>query len=889
MNAEQKRVQENSESQVWSQWGPYLSERQWGTVREDYSPDGNAWDYFPHDHARSRVYRWGEDGLGGFCDAAGEICFALAFWNGQDSILKERLFGLTNAQGNHGEDVKEYYFYVDNTPSHSYMRWVYKYPQQAYPYTELVNVNAARTRQEGEYELIDTGIFNDDRYFDITAEYAKATPDDICIRIHIVNRGKETAEIDVLPTLWFRNTWSWTASKPTQKLTATNGGIKLYHPNYGDYWLYCDRISGKSPSLLFTENETNFKRLFGGENPTAYVKDAFHTYLIQGQPEAVNPDQMGTKSAAHYHLTLTGGEQVTLQLRFTHQLLETAFGSEFTATFSQRQQEADQFYTNLFSGLTEDDRTIQRQAFAALLWSKQFYNYDVHTWLQGDSGEPSPPAERLTGRNKEWQTFYSKAVISMPDKWEYPWFAAWDWSFHCVVFALIDPGFAKQQLLLLCSDQFISLQGQIPAYEWCFSDVNPPVQAWAAWKVYQYEKQKTGQGDRNFLEQMFQMLQANYYWWLNREDKDQKNLFQGGFLGLDNITIFNRSAALPTGGYLQQSDGTAWMGMFSLNMMIIALELGHSDPVYRQTALSFLRHFLNIAQAMDRVGGDHHLSLWDETAGFFFSALTLPDGQEISLKIYSLVGLAPLLAVCTLEPEVLEQFPDFQAGMEKLIQRRPDLIQHIASLKLKGKSERRLAAIATPEELKRILKHLLDESEFLSPYGIRSVSQYHRQHPYHLNNQGHDYVIDYEPAESTTGEFGGNSNWRGPIWFPMNYLLIESMQRYYRYLGDDFRVECPTGSGNLMTLKEVAEELSQRLINLFRKGAEGRPIYGDIPQFQHDPHWRDLLRFHEYFQGDNGIGLGASQQAGWTALVAKLIQEVNDKAFYDQLGQMLLF
>ncbi|MBW4442026.1 MAG: glucosidase [Plectolyngbya sp. WJT66-NPBG17] len=883
MNAEQKRIQENAESQVWSQWGPYLSERQWGTVREDYSPYGNAWDYFPHDHARSRAYRWGEDGLGGFCDLNGEICFALAFWNGHDPLLKERLFGLTNAQGNHGEDVKEYYFYVDNTPSHAYMRWVYKYPQQAYPYAELVNVNAARTRHEWEYELMDTGIFDDDRYFDITAEYAKASPNDICIQIHIVNRGKETAAIDVLPTLWFRNTWSWTGIKPAQQLAADNGAIKLQHPDHGIYWLYCDRLRGEIPSLLFTENETNFERLFGGNNPSPYVKDAFHTYMIEGQTEVVNPRYIGTKAAAHYHLTLTAGDRITLQLRFTQQPLAGPFAAEFAATFNQRQQESDQFYTELCPELSEDDRLIQRQALAALLWSKQFYYYDVHTWLQGDSAQPAPPASRLTGRNAEWETFCAKAVISMPDKWEYPWFAAWDWSFQCVVFALIDPAFAKQQLLLSCSNRFISLQGQLPAYEWSFSDVNPPVQAWAAWKVYQDEKQRTGKGDRDFLEQMFQTLQASYYWWLNREDKDNKNLFQGGFLGLDNITIFNRSAPLPTGGYLEQSDGTAWMGMFSLNMMVIALELGNYDRLHSQLALCFFRHFLHIAQAMNRVGSDGQLSLWDETERFFFGALTLPDKQEIPLKIYSLVGLAPLMAVCTLKAELLEQFSDFETEMNELLQCHPDLMKHVASVTAKNKAQRYLFAIATPEQLKQILKRLLDESEFLSPYGIRSVSRYHLQHPYHLNYQGHDYAIDYEPAESNTGDFGGNSNWRGPIWFPMNYLLIESMQRYYRYLGDDFRVECPTGSGNLMTLKEVAEELSQRLINLFHRGTEGRPMYGGVTKFQHDPYWHDLLLFHEYFHGDNGAGLGASQQTGWTALVAKLIQansEMSDKAFY---------
>jgi hypothetical protein len=892
LGAEQQRLQENGAAHApWHRWGPYLSERQWGTVREDYSPYGNAWNYFPHDQARSRVYRWGEDGLGGICDRNGDICFALAFWNGKDPILKERLFGLTNSEGNHGEDVKEYYFYIDNTPSHAYMRWLYKYPQQAYPYDELVSVNHQRSNQDPEYELLDTGIFDDNYYFDITAEYAKASPEDICIRIHITNRGLKAAPITVLPTLWFRNTWAWAGKPPTGAITKeSDHAVKVHHPTYCDRWLYFDQVQGTQPPLLFTNNETNFERIFGSPNPTPYVKDAFHQYVIQQQQDAVNPAQTGTKAAACYQTMVEAGETIMVQLRFSEEPIFAPFDHTFDQTFRQRQQEADEFYATLFPNLSDDERLIQRQAIAALLWSKQFYDYDVHTWLYGDQGQPAPPAQRLTGRNSHWKMLFAKDVISMPDTWEYPWFAAWDWAFHCVVMALVDPHFAKQQLLLLVSENYLSLTGQLPAYEWAFSDVNPPVQAWAAWKVYQHEKQKTGKGDRAFLESMFQRLVGNYYWWLNREDHDDKGLFQGGFLGLDNIAIFNRSAPLPTGGYLEQSDGTAWMGMFSLNMLMIVLELNREDVVYEHVAVRFLRQFLNIAGAMNRVGSDRNLALWDEADGFYFSALALPDGQEELLKVYSLVGLAPLLAVMTLQPEALQELPVLKNGMRWFVDNRPELMKNIASTIVRGDEKRHLLAIATPEQLTQILKHLLNEAEFLSPYGIRSISRYHLHHPYTFNYQGIDYSIDYEPAESRTGTFGGNSNWRGPIWFPLNYLLIESLQRYYRYLGDSFQVECPTGSGQWMNLKQVAAELSHRLVNLFRKQANGhRPTYGNFTKFQTDPHWCDLLQFHEYFHGDTGAGLGASQQTGWTALVAKLIEELNDQEFYDSLEEIPVF
>ncbi|WP_338462394.1 glucosidase [Synechococcus elongatus IITB7] len=890
MNPEQQRIQQSVEpNSPWRQWGPYLSERQWGTVREDYSAGGDAWDYFPHDHARSRAYRWGEDGLGGFCDRQANICFALAFWNGNDPILKERLFGLTNSEGNHGEDVKEYYFYVDNTPTHSYMRWRYKYPQAAYPYEELVAVNGQRSKFDPEYELLDTGIF-DGGYFDIEAEYAKATPSDLGIRLQITNRGSQTAPIAVLPTLWLRNTWTWTGEVPAGRLTQVDGQtIQLSHRDYGDRWLYCDQLDGAELELLFTDNETNFARLFDSTNPSPYVKDAFHQYLIDGDREAVNPAQTGTKAAACYHLEVPAGQTVTLQLRFCDRPQAAAFDTDFADSFSQRQQEADDFYQTLFPKLSDGDRLIQRQALAALLWSKQVYLYEVQTWLQGDAGQPPPPSPRSKGRNTNWRMFSANDVILMPDTWEYPWFAAWDWAFHCVVMALIDPEFAKQQLRLLLSDNYVSPKGQIPAYEWAFGDVNPPVQAWAAWKIYQSEKVRTGEGDREFLQQIFQRLLPNYYWWLNREDRDDKSLFQGGFLGLDNITIFNRSAPLPTGGYLEQSDGTAWMGLFSLNMLAIALELNQQGTIYDHAISSFVRQFLNIAQAMNQMGDDN-LALWDETHGFYFSALRFPDDSEEQLQVYSLVGLAPMLAVLTLEPKFVHDLSDIQEVMDWAAKHHPELINSVVCTTTECSEQRHLLAIASPEQLRRLLQRLLNEDEFLSPYGIRSISKAHAQDPFVLHYRGNSFGVDYEPGESTSATFGGNSNWRGPIWFPMNYLLIESLQRYYHYLGDEFQVECPTGSGQLMTLKQVAQELSQRLVNVFRTQPDGsRPTYGDIERFQTDPHWRDLLLFHEYFHGDTGKGLGASQQTGWTALVAQLIQELNDETFYDSLGLMPSF
>lgn len=870
MNAEQQRLKENQDD-IWYRWGPYLSDRQWGTVREDYSEGGNAWEYLPHDQARSRAYRWGEDGLGGICDRQGELCFALALWNGKDPILKERLFGLTNSQGNHGEDVKEYYFYLDNTPTHSYQRWLYKYPQQAFPYDQLVAENARRSKEEPEFELLDTGIFEGDRYFDIEVEYAKAGPEDICIRIHATNRSGESASLEILPTLWFRNTWSWQGAQPRVGLAKVGNSIRATRKTDGTAWLFCDAPS----EFLFTQNETNLQRLYGGTNAVPHVKDAFHDYVIAQKTQAVNPDQTGTKAAARYALAIEAGQTATVQLRLTNQHSETPFDASFAQTFIQRQQEADEFYDAITPGLTEDRRRIQRQAFAGLLWSKQFYDYDVRNWLVGDSAEPTPPSAHTNGRNVDWWTLCAQEVISMPDTWEYPWFAAWDLTFHCVTFAVIDAEFAKQQLLLLTRDRYMHPSGQLPAYEWAFGDVNPPVQAWAAWRIYQIGQKYTGQGDKAFLERMFHRLLLYFTWWVNRKDPRGQNLFQGGFLGLDNIGVFDRSKPLPTGGYLEQADGTAWMGLFALNMLEIALELAREDATYSDMVVKFFEHFLYIANAINRVG-QNQVPLWDEEDGFYYDALHLADGESALMKVRSMVGLTPLFAIETLESEFLETIPGLKDQIEWFLQNRPELAGCIASIEVPGKGNRRLLSFTGPEALRRILKRLLDETEFLSPYGIRSVSRYHKDHPFVYDWQGTKYQVDYEPAESTTGLFGGNSNWRGPIWFPLNYLLIESLQKFYHYLGSDFKVECPIGSGTMLDLWEVSIYLEERLISIFLRQDGQRPVYGGTAKFQQDPHWRDHILFYEYFHGDNGAGIGASHQTGWTALVAKLIQQTND-------------
>jgi hypothetical protein len=875
--AEDIRLEESRQrKRHWKRWGPYLSERSWGTVREDYSADGDAWRYFPHDHARSRAYRWNEDGLAGISDRHQKICFALALWNERDSILKERLFGLSNEEGNHGEDVKEYYFYRDSTPTHSYMRFLYKYPQAAYPYETLLSENAKRTRHDPEFELIDTGIFVGNRYFDVEVEYAKGEPEDILIRLTVTNCGPDEARLHVLPTVWFRNIWTWHPGFERPLAQAAASAIALTERAYGHRWLH---VEG-TPDLLFTENETNEERLFTQPSASPYTKDAFHRFLIDGERHAINPAQRGTKAAIHIPLTIAAGASVAIRLRLNDQAPGSAaasLASDFDAVFAARQREADEFYARIIpSSLSADGANVMRQALAGLLWSKQNYHYIVRTWLNGDPGQPPPPPERLHGRNAQWTHLYNSDVISMPDTWEYPWYAAWDLSFHCVAMAIVDPDFAKEQLLLLLREWYMHPNGQLPAYEWAFGDVNPPVHAWAALRVFQMERKRRGTGDRAFLERVFQKLLLNFTWWVNRKDADGMNVFQGGFLGLDNIGIFDRSKPLPTGGYLEQSDGTSWMATYCLNMLAIAMELASENHVYEDVASKFWEHFLNIAHAMagGRLHGDTVPDLWDDDDGFFYDVLHGADGSRTPLRVRSLVGLIPLLAVQTLESDVLERLPAFHRRMSWFIRHRPDLTANVACMETRGESDRRLLAIVDRERLARVLEVMLDEREFLSPYGIRSISAIHRDRPYSLFANGVEYRVDYEPAESTTNLFGGNSNWRGPIWFPINFLLIEALQRFHYYYGDGFTVEFPTGSGTCLTLDKVAFELSRRLSSIFLQDANGcRPVYGGNAVFQSDPRWRHLMQFHEYFNGDTGAGLGASHQTGWTALVAKLLQQ----------------
>ncbi|MEH2321854.1 MGH1-like glycoside hydrolase domain-containing protein [Nostoc sp.] len=873
MTAEQERLaQDRDRTAYWKRWGPYLSERQWGTVREDYSPYGSAWDYFPHDQARSRAYRWGEDGIAGISDSRQRLCFAIALWNGNDPILKERLFGLTGSEGNHGEDVKEYYFYLDSTPTHSYMKCLYKYPQQTFPYTQLVEENRRRGKFALEFELLDTGIFAENRYFDVFVEYAKASPEDILIQVTIANRGSDTSTLHLLPTLWFRNLWD---SQPEMEqplikvVNDANGSIiEANHPTLGTRWLYCD-----GAELLFTNNETNYKRLFGVNNESPYVKDGINDYIVQGKQDAINPDRIGTKFAAHYPLSFAPGETKTIRLRLCdRQTLREPLGAEFDTIFQTRKQDADEFYQRLCPfPMSEDQRNIQRQAFAGLLWSKQYYNYVVYDWLKGDPGQPPPPPERKQGRNHEWMNLFSEDILSMPDKWEYPWFAAWDLAFHLIPLVVIDPDFAKLQLDRLTREWYMQPNGQLPAYEWAFSDVNPPVHAWAALRVYQLEQKFYGRADRQFLERVFHKLLLNFTWWVNRKDIEGKNVFQGGFLGLDNIGVFDRSKELPTGGYLNQADGTSWMGMYCLNMLAIALELAKEDDTYEDIASKFFEHFLYIADAIDGIG-DTEIALWDDEDGFYYDALSLPDGRQFPLKVRSMVGLIPLFAVTVLEPEILNQFPGFKRRMEWFIRNRTELKNNVACMETPGVGARRLLAIVYGSKLKRLLQRLFDSNEFLSLHGIRALSKIHLEQPYTLHEGEHDYCVRYEPAESTTGLFGGNSNWRGPIWFPVNYLLIESLLRFHDYFGDSFTVECPTGSGQEMTLQDVAIALSERLVAIFEQDESGRrPVYGGIEAFQSDPHWRDYILFHEYFHGDNGAGIGASHQTGWTGLVAAMI------------------
>jgi Mannosylglycerate hydrolase MGH1-like glycoside hydrolase domain len=866
MNPEERRLSESRHRVAhWKRWGPYLSERAWGTVREDYSENGNAWEYFPHEHARSRAYRWNEDGIAGICDRHQRICFALALYNGADPILKERLFGLTGNEGNHGEDVKECYYYLDSTPTHSFMRYLYKYPQRAFPYDRIVEENRRRTRSDPEFELLDTGIFDDGRYFDVFVEYAKADVEDILVRITAFNRGPEPATLHLLPTIWFRNTWSWFEGVEKPVLQGEKGRIALEEPRYGTRFLYYEG----DPQLLFTENETNCERLFGTRNESPHVKDGIHDAVL-GNAGAVSPVPEGTKAAAWYRAVIPPGGKMEVRLRLTNRpLADGSAFSDFADVFAQREAEADEFYAEVIPDrLSPDAKNVMRQAFAGLLWSKQYYHYVVRDWLRGDPVSPPPPAARLSGRNRDWVHLYNADILSMPDKWEYPWYAAWDLAFHCLPIALVDPDFAKEQLILLLREWYQHPNGQIPAYEWAFGDVNPPVHAWAALRVYKIEKKRRGIGDRNFLERVFQKLMLNFTWWVNRKDQEGRNVFQGGFLGLDNIGIFDRSAPLPTGGHIEQSDGTSWMAMYCLNMLAIALELARESPAYEDVASKFWEHFVYIAHALNTLG------LWSDEDGFYYDVLHFGDGRDMPIKLRSMVGLVPLFAVETLDADCLENLPAFRRRFDWFLEHRPDLVSACADMKREGEGGRRLLAVADENRLRRVLSVMLDESEFLSPFGIRGLSRFHARHPYRLVVDGKEHRVDYEPAESESGLFGGNSNWRGPVWFPVNFLLVESLQKFHRYLGPHFKVEFPTGSGVFATLEEVAAELSRRLSRIFLQDANGRrPAFGGVDRFQSDPHFRDLLLFHEYFNGDDGAGIGASHQTGWTGLVVKLLQQ----------------
>jgi hypothetical protein len=878
--AEAERLaQDSSRARNWKRWGPYLSERQWGTVREDYSPDGNVWDYFSHDQARSRAYRWGEDGLLGITDRQGRLCFGLALWNGRDPILKERLFGLTGPEGNHGEDVKEVYFYLDSTPTHSYFKGLYKYPQTEFPYEQLVRVNRERSKTEPEFELADTGVFDEHRYFDVFAEYAKADTDDILVRITVANRGPDAATLHVLPTLWFRNTWSWGRDGegywPRPSIRRSGPASMLAeHMGLGSYTLNADLSrTGAAPEQLFTDNETNLTRLFGSPNPQPYVKDAFHRAIVEGDRSAVNPAEEGTKAAFHYALTVPpGGEQVLhLRLRKAGTTSGASFGKAFDRTFQDRVAEADEFYAaHLPAGATPEEQRVLRQGYAGLLWSKQFYHYVAPHWLEGDPSQPAPPPDRKQGRNADWHHVYNRDIISMPDKWEYPWFAAWDLAFHMIPFARIDPHFAKEQLLLLLREWYMHPNGQIPAYEFAFGDVNPPVHAWACWRVYKMTGAK-GQRDRLFLERAFQKLLLNFTWWVNRKDPQGRNLFSGGFLGLDNIGVFDRSRPLPTGGHLEQADGTAWMAFYCNTMLSMALELASENPAYEDLASKFFEHFIAIADAINNLGGS---GLWCDDDGFYYDQLHVEDSQR-ALRVRSLVGLMPLIAAEVLDERSFDQLQGFRKRMNWFLENRKDVTGQIACMypRQAGDHVQRLLAIPTRARLERVLRYMLDESEFLSPHGIRSVSRVHHERPYELDVSGETYRVDYVPAEGNSGLFGGNSNWRGPVWFPINYLLVEALERYHHFYGNDVTVECPVGSGRMLNLKEVASELEARLARLFLPDASGRrPCHGDDPRFAADPHWKDLVLFHEYFHGDTGRGVGASHQTGWTALVLRCIE-----------------
>jgi hypothetical protein len=898
--AEHKRLEQtNANAENWRLWGPYLSDRQWGTVREDYSADGNAWQYFPHDHARSRAYRWGEDGIAGISDEQQRLCLGLALWNGHDPILKERFFGLTNGEGNHGEDVKEVYYYLDATPTHSYLKMLYKYPQRAFPYSWLAEENGRRGKDQAEFELLDTGIFDDDRYFDVFVEYAKGGVDDILMRITVHNRGPEASTLHVLPQLLFRNTWSWTpnSGKPLLE-TSEDDTIRAIHADLGEYQLKCQNVE----TLFFCDNDTNVRRLYG-QDGQGHFKDAFDEFLIHGNTSAVNPNRTGTKAAALYRLTIPAGQSQMVRLRLTRQA--TGFGkrngkarpkssappsvlweTDFDSSVELRRREADEFYSELQKDISNPEaRSVQRQAFAGMIWSKQFFYYDVPAWLKGDPGQIPPPPERKASRNHEWTHLNNADIISMPDKWEYPWYAAWDLAFHCIPLALIDAEFAKGQLVLLTREWYMHPNGQLPAYEWAFSDVNPPVHAWATWRVFQIDRKQRGdEGDLQFLERVFHKLMLNFTWWVNRKDAQGRNIFQGGFLGLDNIGVFDRSAPLPTGGFINQADGTSWMAMYCLNLMRIALELARHNKVYEDIATKFFEHFLHIAEAMNNIG-EQGLGLWSEEDEFYYDVLNLPDGRMTPLKVRSMVGLIPLFAVETLEESLLDEVPEFAARMNWFLEHRPELANLVSRWEEPGSGQRHLLSLLRGHRMKCLLRRMLDEKEFLSEFGVRALSRFHLEHPYEYWVDGNKLGVSYQPAESDSGLFGGNSNWRGPIWMPVNFLIIESLQKFHHYYGDDFKVECPTGSGRFITIEAIADELTTRLANLFLPGADGeRPVMKNHSKLADDPHFRNYVLFHEYFHGDTGRGVGASHQTGWTGLIAKLLQPRRAPESFDRVS-----
>jgi len=870
---EGERLEEaDARRQAWRKWGPYVSERQWGTVREDYSADGDAWNYLPHEHARSRAYRWGEDGIGGFCDAKQNLCVAVALWNGKDPILKERMFGLSNREGNHGEDVKELYYYLDAVPTYSYARMLYKYPQAEFPYDLLVQENARRDRKQPEFEIIDTGIFDADRYFDVDIEYAKAGADDILLQLTINNRGPDEAVIHVLPQVWFRNSWSWVADGPKPSLERAGDDVVVKHEKLGAYAIHFDRPD----EIKFCENETNVTKLYGSEETGHFYKDGFHDYLVGGHKHAVGSHK-GTKAAGIYRRTVAAGDSTTIRVRLSLGPPKPAPFADFEQIFGLRKSEADAFYAELQAKVLDEDlRRIQRQAFAGVLWSKQYFYYDVTEWLDGDPAEPKPPKSRRKGRNSEWVHATMEDIVSMPDKWEFPWFAGWDWAFHLTTLAYLDLEDAKHQLILLGQSWYMHPNGQLPAYEWNFSDVNPPVQAWAALRLYDAERRRNGKGDRKFLERVFTKLLLNFTWWVNRKDPRGLNVFEGGFLGMDNIGVFDRSAPLPVDGMQVQSDGTSWMAIFSLNMLRIAIELAQEDDAYQDIATKFFEHFLMIGGAMTNLGGEG-LSLWDDTDNFFYDWLVMSDGEATPLRVRSLVGLIPMFAVEIADMASLKNLPSFARQRDWFLRYRPKLAALVSRWNTPGADDRRLIAIMRAFRATKLLERILDKNEFLSDYGIRSLSRYHLEHPYVFETGDFRAEVKYVPAESDSDLFGGNSNWRGPIWMPINYLIIESLNKFHEFYGDDFRVECPVGSAQMLSLKEIADELRSRLINIFRRDEKGRrPVFGTYEKMQTDPHFRDHILFHEYFDGDNGRGLGASHQTGWSALVANMIAELHE-------------